>query len=68
MLEDVTGAWEKVKLSKEKMKIHGKISVQFSFDRKKPTMKLWDNMRSIELNEAEVSALREYLNNINKPS
>ena len=46
-------------------KLAGKLSIRVCFDRKKPTVKLYDNTSSVELNSVELAALVEWLSSPN---
>ena len=42
-------------------KLAGKLSIKVCFDRKNPTVKIYDNTSCVELNDKELVALLEWL-------
>ena len=62
MLEDVEKLWEKLERAKNKNNLPGsKLKVQVSFDRDVATLKIFDNIGQIELNKADLEALKGFL-------
>jgi hypothetical protein len=51
-----------VKTAAERQKLTPKLSIQVSFDRSKPIVKIYDTTSFVELGEAELDALRDWLN------
>ena len=64
MLKEITEKWKIVKDCKRKKAIKGSkhLYVQYCLDRKNPTLKLFSGVGFIELNEQDVEALKNFLN------
>jgi len=60
MFEQIIHNHEDLKDLKKRKNLKGKLDIQISFDRKKPTIKLFDGISSIELSISELEALQNY--------
>jgi len=60
MFEQIINNHEDIEDLKKRKKLKGKLDIQISFDRKHPTIKLYDGLAQIELTIAQFEALQNY--------
>jgi hypothetical protein len=60
MFEQIIENHEDLKDLRKRKNLKGKLDIQVCFDRKRPTIKLFDGISSIELSIAELDALQNY--------
>ena len=61
MLKDLSDKNKELEQLKKKRKLFGNLYIQHCFDRKRPTIKIYDSTSHIELNEDEIKNLLAYL-------
>ena len=60
MFKQIIENYEDIEDLKKRKSLKGRLDVQICFDRKRPTIKLFDGISSIELNIEEFDALQKY--------
>ena len=61
MFEDIIKNHADMVKAITKQKLVGNMSIQFSFDRKRPTIKIYDNAACIELTFEELAVLKKFI-------
>ena len=60
MFKQIIENYEDIEDLKKRKKLKGKLDIQICFDRKRPTIKLFDGIASIELTLEAFDALQKY--------
>ena len=60
MFKQIIENYEDIEDLKKRKKLKGKLDIQICFDRKRPTIKLYDGVSTIELTLEELESLQKY--------